>query len=59
VLPVVASILGVVTISTQRRFLHEVVLVVTLLLAVIWALFTVVAWQITQIPVFTHMEWHY
>ena len=60
-LPVTALVLGVWLLFARPRAVatFEFVLCVTWLLALTIALCCILIWQAQNVPVFSHMEWHY
>ena len=60
-LPVVTLAIGVWLLVARPAAVtsFEIVLSITWLLAFALVLFCILAWQIQNVPTFSHMEWHY
>ena len=59
VLPVLALLVGILTLRMRWSVGFEIVLVASTVLAASMVLLCLVAWQIASIPVFSGGQWHY
>ena len=61
VVPLIALLLGTgaLRLSKGSAVLFEVVMAFTWALSFFWICFGILSWQIQNVPVFSHMEWHF
>jgi len=58
-LPIVALLLGILFIRRGASVAFETVLACTWLMSLVWVGGCLLLWLAQNVPIFTHMQWHY